>query len=67
MNDFVRPVCPSCGSYTILVDAYGAWDVVAQDWVLHSLYDNWVCNECGFENKHTMTWEAIPCLSKVPS
>lgn len=39
--------CQSCGSTEILKDAYATWDPSTQEWVLHSVYDDMVCNDCG--------------------
>ena len=39
--------CQQCGSTEILKDAYAMWDGTAQEWVLHSTYDDTVCNICG--------------------
>lgn len=39
--------CQRCGSTEILKDAYAAWDATAQEWVLHSTYDDTVCEHCG--------------------
>jgi hypothetical protein len=38
--------CQNCGSTEILKDAYATWDAAAQEWVLHSTYDELTCNVC---------------------
>lgn len=47
----VKYVCRTCGSDDVLRDAYAKWDIPAQEWVVHSLYDNNVCEVCGSESK----------------
>jgi len=39
--------CPTCGSEAILRDAYASWDKDQQKWVLHSYYDETLCDGCG--------------------
>lgn len=41
------PVCPKCGSHFVLCDAYAEWD--KDKWVLHSIYEAFVCNQCGLD------------------
>lgn len=41
------PVCMNCGSANVFRDAYATWDAAAQDWTLHSVYDNATCENCG--------------------
>lgn len=43
------PVCSSCGSDDILMDAYARWDSAAQDWALNSTHESAVCEDCGGE------------------
>ena len=40
-------LCPECGSETILKDAYASWSVEKQQYILHSVYTDWNCDECG--------------------
>ncbi len=46
-----RPRCRSCGSSDILRDAWACWDVDTQQWVLHSCYDAFHCEDCGCDTK----------------
>jgi predicted RNA-binding Zn-ribbon protein involved in translation (DUF1610 family) len=47
----IKYVCPACGSENVLRDAYAAWDIQKQEWVLHDTYNNRdVCNNCGETN-----------------
>ena len=39
--------CPYCGSDHVLVDAYAKWHVETQQWIIHSMYDDASCNDCG--------------------
>lgn len=39
--------CEKCGSTEVLKDAFAMWDATAQEWVLHSVYDDMVCDHCG--------------------
>lgn len=47
----INVVCPCCGSKNILKDAYATWNTDAQDWELHSTYDDIVCEDCGEHSK----------------
>lgn len=38
--------CTTCGSQEVLRDAWAAWDVDAQDWVLRQTFDDAYCQEC---------------------
>jgi len=42
----VKYVCSVCGSDDVRKDAYAEWDVEEQEWVLSSVYDDTVCNDC---------------------
>lgn len=50
-----NPVCENCGSEEVLRDAYAIWDKEEYDWVLHSTYDKWVCENCDHRSK-TVIW-----------
>lgn len=45
----VRMVCDTCGSDDVRADAFAAWDVETQAWVLASTYDATHCEHCGCE------------------
>jgi hypothetical protein len=47
-----KPCCASCSSVDILRHAYACWDVDIQQWVLHSCYDAYRCEDCSAESKH---------------
>lgn len=42
-----RYVCLECQSTNILRDAYAAWDFEKQEWIIHSVYDDMICADCG--------------------
>ena len=42
----IKKVCETCGSEEVRVDAYAEWDVDAQAWDLHSVYDHGWCYDC---------------------
>ncbi len=42
----IRKVCDECGSDDVRCDAFAAWDVEAQEWVLGSTYDAEHCEHC---------------------
>lgn len=43
----VRPICSVCGSEEVRRDAYAAWDVEKQEWVLLTVFDTVDCEQCG--------------------
>ena len=46
----VKMVCATCGSEDVKADAYGAWNVEAQEWDLVDTFDKGsVCEDCGGE------------------
>ena len=45
----VRMVCETCGSEDVSRDAWGDWDVEAQDWVLRTVFDYAHCHACDGE------------------
>lgn len=38
--------CPQCGGDNVVKDAFASWDVNAQEFVLHSTYDESYCQDC---------------------
>lgn len=42
----VHLICSRCGSDNVRADAYAAWDSEQSDWVLHSVYDARICENC---------------------
>ena len=51
----LQPICNTCASTRVLVDAWAAWDTEAQRWELHSTYEpNAMCGECDTECNYTM-------------
>lgn len=40
-------ICANCGSDNVRKDAYAYWDKTRQEWVLHGVFDNNVCESCG--------------------
>jgi len=49
LMEAVKKVCSYCGSTDVLVDAWAKWDEETQTWVLHSVYENSICNACDGE------------------
>src|SRR3990167_2470355 len=49
---FIKPVCATCGSDDVKVDAYAVWDHVTQEWLLATTFDKGaVCEVCGGETR----------------
>ena len=49
-----RPVCRTCKSPEVLIDAYAQWSMELQDWTLNSTHEPYVCEgecqgECSIE------------------
>ena len=47
----VRMACGTCGSENVSRDAWGDWDVAAQDWVLRTVFDHAHCHACDGETR----------------
>ena len=47
----VRMACGTCGSENVSRDAWGDWDVAAQDWVLWTVFDHAHCHVCDGETR----------------
>lgn len=47
----VRMICENCGSEDVSRDAWGHWDVEAQDWVLRTVFDYAHCHACDGETR----------------
>ena len=43
--------CTSCKSTNVGKDAFAAWDMETQKWVLASLFDSNTCHDCGKETR----------------
>lgn len=43
----VKPVCPSCGSADIRLEAWVGFNITRQNWEIEDLTENMVCNNCG--------------------
>ncbi len=41
------PVCPQCQGRSVVRDAWAEWSVAAQDWILKTVFDEFVCDQCG--------------------
>lgn len=48
---FVEIVCGKCGSDNVSRDAWGDWDVAAQQWVLRTVFDYAYCHRCDCETR----------------
>lgn len=66
------PCCSECGSTEVRSDAYAEWDIVSQQWVLLTEFDNTDCEKCGGEC--SISWrkatpaelhEAVPDIKLV--
>ena len=47
----VTYVCNMCGGRTVTRDAWAAWDVDGQQWVLGAAYDYAFCHDCEDETR----------------
>jgi len=47
----VTYVCNMCGGKTVTRDAWAAWDVDGQQWVLGAAYDYAFCHDCEGETR----------------
>ena len=45
----IQIACRQCGSTDVRRDAYAAWDVEAQEWVLATVFDQGYCETCESE------------------
>lgn len=44
----VTPICGTCGSDEVRIEAWAEWNDVKQNWVIQdALHDNMVCADCG--------------------
>ena len=51
----LQPVCKTCGGTGVQVDAWAFWDVEAQRWALHSVYEAAaICADCDVECSYAM-------------
>ena len=56
--DKTKPVCSTCKSDNVFVDAYVSWDVATETWQVENTFPKGGhCNDCGGEC--TITWEKI--------
>jgi hypothetical protein len=57
-------VCTKCGSDDVFADAYAAWDVTTQAWVLTQTFDKGAfCDKCDGET--TLEFKPIPPVQQV--
>jgi len=49
------PICGKCGAKNVVRDAWAAWSLGTQDWVLKTIFDEFSCDKCGESN--TPVWE----------
>lgn len=45
----VTYTCTKCGGKNVLRDAFAYWDEEKQGWMLQSVFDQTVCNDCDEE------------------
>ena len=47
-----RFICRSCGSDSVVTDAYAQWDVATQSWIVVDCFDKGAfCSPCGGETR----------------
>jgi hypothetical protein len=46
-----KAICRSCGNDDVTCDAWASWNVIKQEWVLHSTYDDTFCQKCETSQK----------------
>lgn len=44
-------ICDQCGGNNVTRDAWAAWDVDTQDWVLGAAFDYAFCHDCEAETR----------------
>lgn len=49
------PVCGNCGASSVVRDAWAEWSKSAGDWVLKTVFDEFICDKCGAPN--TPIWK----------
>lgn len=42
----VTHICVACGSDQVMREAWAAWDLTTQDWVLDTIFDYAYCQRC---------------------
>lgn len=47
----VQMLCGTCGSADVSRDAWGDWDVAAQEWALRTVFDHAHCHVCDGETR----------------
>lgn len=57
-------ICNVCGSDDVTRDAWAAWDVKEQDWVLGAAFDYAYCHRC--ENETHLDEVALTRSSALP-
>lgn len=62
-NMKIQLVCSRCGGTRLLKDAWASWDTIRQEWVLHSVYDNTICEDC--DDDTTVNEIELPSTSFV--
>ncbi|MBX3594764.1 hypothetical protein [Sphingomonas sp.] len=46
MSEPVIMICASCESERVTREAWAAWDIATQTWVLNELFDYAFCHQC---------------------
>ncbi|MEE9427995.1 MAG: DUF3768 domain-containing protein [Paracoccaceae bacterium] len=41
------PVCPQCQGQSVVRDAWAEWSMAKRDWMLKTVFDEFVCDQCG--------------------
>ena len=60
-------LCRACGSQNVRRDAYAEWDDEAQIWVLASVFDHGICDDCGAENSLVERWKGLAGDDGIPA
>jgi len=57
-NTLEVPTCTNCGSEELSRDAYANWNIGTQSWEVSSVYDFFICDQCG-ESAQYANWKEI--------
>lgn len=60
MKHHVVPTCKTCGSTNIVRDAFAEWDQTTQNWVLRTVFDDILCDDCS-----STSIEDVPVLTRA--
>ncbi|MEW9920374.1 DUF3768 domain-containing protein [Marimonas sp. MJW-29] len=49
------PTCGNCGSTQVVRDAWAEWSMTSREWILKTVFDEFICERCGEAN--VPTWK----------